>query len=109
MTRSVESFQIRSMGGDIITGPIQRLDRIVDFLLTYGISEIAKISFYIVDTRVPDEFCNVILRNQEGIFVPEFCETHQDGDWQRVLQALDYRNLDDMFVKYIRYSVEAEI
>lgn len=78
----------------------------MDFLLKHGLYEIAKVSFYIVDTQSPDEFCNVILRNQEGIFVPEFCETRQDGDWQRILQILDYRNLDDMFVKYIRDSVD---
>ena len=103
-SRCVQSFQIRGVDGDIQTGPIDRLDRLVDFLLERGISDIAKVSFYIVDSAYPDEFCNIILRQREGYFVPEFCETNQAGDFRRVLEALEYGNLDDMFVQYIRRS-----
>ena len=103
-SRSVQSFQIRGVDGDIQTGPIERLDRLVDFLLERGISDIAKVSFYIADSRQPEEFCNIILRQRSGYFIPEFCETNQAGDFTLVLEALEYENLDDMFVQYIRRS-----
>ncbi len=103
-SRFVQSFQIRSVDGGIQTGPIDRLDRLVDFLLERGISDIAKVSFYIVDTQRPEEFCNIILRQREGYFFPEYCETNQVGDFTMVLEALEYGNLDDMFVQYIRRS-----
>lgn len=101
--RSVQSFQIRGKDGQIQTGPVTDLNRLVDFLREHGLSEIAKVSFYIIDERDPDEFCNVILRNRGDRLVPEFCETNQEGDWDLVLGALDFGNLDEMFVRHIEH------
>jgi hypothetical protein len=44
----------------------------------------------------------MILRNHDNRFVPEFCdEDLLSIDWRLVLEALQYGNLDDEFVRYI--------
>lgn len=102
--RSVSSFQIRTIHGQILSGSIEELDILENFLVQRGMSDTAKISFYISDTERPFEFCNIILRNDDEFFVPEFCEKNQPGDWDLIMQVLTYGNLDDLLVEHILIS-----
>ncbi len=104
-SRYLNEFQIRNISGHTQSDSIDNLDILEDFIHQHGIHEIAKVSFYIKDTAKPHEFCNIILRNQDGVFVPEFCEANQEGDWGLVVQALNYGNLDEVFVPHIQISV----
>ncbi len=100
--RFIDDFQIRSMQGEILHGSVEELEMLVNFILTRGLSEIAKVSFYIVDDAEPHAFRNVIVRNHVGLFIPEFCdEVHAADDWALVMKVLEYGNLDEMFVKHI--------
>ncbi len=106
--RFVISFQIRDTDGCIEHYPIKDLDLLMTFIRTYGLDYIAKVSLYIKDASRPDAtFRNVILRNCDNLFIPEFCEdsiqeNRTAEDWTLVSKALCYGNLDDMFVKYIQ-------
>jgi hypothetical protein len=108
LTRSVTEFQIRSVDGHIEVHPIEDLEVLVTFIRTHGLANIAKVSFYITNPSIPDEiFRNVIVRNYDNLFIPEFCEAsieedRTEEDWALVSAALRYGNLDDMFVQYIR-------
>jgi hypothetical protein len=104
--RFVNEFQIRNASGQTQIESIEHLDTLEDFIHRHGIDEIAKVSFYIKDTTKPGEFCNIILRNQDGIFVPEFCQANQEEDWDLVVQALNCGNLDEVFVPHIQGLVQ---
>ncbi len=99
--RFVNEFQIRNASGHTQIESIEHLDTLEDFIHRHGIDEIAKVSFYIKDTTKPEEFCNIILRNLDGVFVPEFCQANQEGDWDLVVQTLNCGNLDEVFVPRI--------
>jgi hypothetical protein len=108
--RYITEFQIRSMEGDIQLFAVSEIEQLVQFIRSYGIDAIAKVSFYIRNDAEPTAFHNLILRNygcngsnaEAVTFVPEFCEGHEEEDWELVRKALQYGNLDEMFVQYIQ-------
>ncbi len=101
--RSVSEFQVRTVAGQIVSGPIEDLDILEQVLTERDLSEITKVSFYITDTSAPLEFCGIILRNHGDGFLPECSETLQPGDWEMLIGVLlKCGNLDKKLVKYIR-------
>jgi hypothetical protein len=100
----ITEYQIRTTAGDILRGYPSDLSRLSQLLVEEGRSVIAKISFYFRDPTEPEAFLNLILRNQQDMFVPEYCTDDvelQQLHMSLVLKALDFRNLDDQFVRYI--------
>lgn len=59
--RSISEFQVRTMAGQIVSGSIEYLDIMERFLTERHLYEITKVSFYILDTSRPLEFCGIIL------------------------------------------------
>jgi hypothetical protein len=100
--RYIEEYQIRTQNGNIKLASIDRLEVLADHIQEFGVFDIAKISFYITDTDSPGEFCNIIVRQWDSTFIPEFCEEHVSTDWSLVMDALRFENLDDMLVQYIQ-------
>ncbi len=110
-TMQVNDFQIRTITGHLITGDATDLSPLCDFIRENGLSDIAKVSFYIHDPEHPDDFINVILRNRTETgahrFVPEFCTTEptiQQIHRRLVENVLKFRNLDDQFAQYIVWA-----
>ncbi len=103
--RYITDFQIRDGDGQIQNAQIDNLQLLSNRIRRYGPFEMQKVSFYITDDENPNEFRNVILRCRRDAYIPEFCDEDlqkQQADWSLVAKALQYRNLDDQFVKYIR-------
>lgn len=100
---AIKEYQIRSVTGDIQVHPVKDMEQLVTFIHTHGLSQIAKVSFYIVNESADGTYRNVILRNNDNnCFVPELCDADLSyNDWQLVLEALQYGNLEDEFVRYI--------
>jgi hypothetical protein len=97
----VTHYQILTENGESLTRRINELAALSHILVTEGLDAIASVRFYIIDGL--EHF--VILRNSNSL-IPEFSTT--DPEKQRehmgiVLKALDFRNLDDQFVRHIRY------
>ena len=101
--RSITDFQVRTVAGQIVSGPVEDLDILERFLTERDRSEIAKVSFYISDTSAPLDFCGIILRNYGDSYIPECSDTLQPGDWEMLIGLLmKTGNLDEKLVKYIR-------
>jgi hypothetical protein len=98
----ITDFQIRDYEGQITCGQIEHLSILVDFIRENGVGWAAKYSFYFEDEENPEEFWNLILRNREDKFYPEFSggpETWR-RDWDMVMNALRYENLDCMLAEH---------
>ena len=101
--RYITDFQIRDGNGHIHNANVTNMQFLSNHILQYGTFDMQKVSFYIQDGT--QEFRNVIIRNRNNVFVPEFCDEDvelQKEDWALVAEALQYGNLDEQFVKFIQ-------
>lgn len=111
----INSFQIRTINGQIYYYDIEQLELLDTFLHANPISNIAKLSFYFNDANMPTR--NLILRQRTPLrFTPEFPTTYSSSfinipllsqeeeqcDFNAVYNLLNNSfNLDDRIGKYI--------
>ena len=98
----VTHYQILTENGESLTRRIEELAALSHLLVTEGLDAIAGVLFYIVDSLEH----SIILRNHSNSLIPEFSTTNPEKQREHmgiVLKALDFRNLDEQFVRHIRY------
>jgi hypothetical protein len=105
--RYITDYQIRDGDGQTQCYDIEHLQPLVTHIRHYGLFDMQKVSFYIMDDACPGEFRNVIVRNLGDEYVPYFCDDKIQADWVLVREVLQRDNLDDMFLRHVRQPILA--
>ncbi len=87
----IKSFQVRFTHGQTFNESIENINQLDSIIRTYGIEQIAKISFYYHTSD--DNFHNLILRNEDNVFTVEF-NRYVDNQGQYVEMTYE-KKLDD--------------
>ncbi len=87
----IKSFQVRFTHGQTFNESVENINQLNSIIRTYGIEQIAKISFYYHTSD--DNFHNLILRNEDNVFTVEF-NRYVDNQGQYVEMTYE-KKLDD--------------